>query len=583
MQSNYTKKTFAIFWRHLRVYRWTAVFAFIGVIIGSIANMYAPVLYKHFFDLFNTGAAASAFVKILFQLLAVHLLAWLFWRTATFCLSAFQSRTMFDLTNTCFAYLHKHSLSFFHNNFVGSLVKRVNRFTSGFETITDIIFFDLLQIVIKSGIVVGVLFWKNTWLGVLMLVWIVIFFGLNYWFSLYKLKYDVERSKVDSQVTGLLADTITNQQNIKLFNGYGRELAKFRETTNIHRRMRLFNWNLGNFFEALQALLMIILEFIIFYVAIKLWQKGLATIGDFVLLQAYLLTLFDHLWGLGRMIRRYYENLAEAEEMTEILETPHEIQDSLAAKPLAVTQGEIEFKEVSFCYNQTRRIFKKFNLVIKPGERVAVVGPSGAGKTTLIAILLRHYDLESGKILIDGQKLAGVTQESIWQNISLVPQDPILFHRSLIENIRYSKPEASDEEVIAAAKLAYAHDFIMNCPEQYQTFVGERGVKLSGGERQRVAIARAILKNAPILVLDEATSSLDSESEELIQAALANLMKGKTVIVIAHRLSTIMKMDRIVVMKEGDILEEGSHQDLLKNKDGLYQKLWNKQAGGFIE
>ncbi|MCX6784988.1 MAG: ABC transporter ATP-binding protein, partial [Candidatus Komeilibacteria bacterium] len=471
MQSNYTKKTFAIFWQHLRVYRWQASLAFVAVILGSIANMYAPILYKHFFDLFGAGASVGIFVKVLIQLLIIHLVAWLFWRLANFSISWFQSRTMFDLANYCFAYLHKHSLSFFHNNFVGSLVKRVNRFTSGFEVITDIIFFELLQIAVKSSIIVVVLFLKNVWLGVLMAIWIVVFFGLNYWFSLYKLKYDVERSKVDSKVTGLLADTITNQQNIKLFNGYGRELATFREITNTHRRMRLFNWNLGNAFEAGQAFLMIVLEFIIFYVALKLWQRGLATIGDFVLLQAYLLTLFDHLWGLGRVIRRYYESLAEADEMTEILEKPHEIQDSLAAKPLVVTKGEIEFREVSFCYNQTRRIFKKFNLTIKPGERVAVVGPSGSGKTTLIAILLRHYDLESGKILIDDQKLAGVTQESIWQNISLVPQDPILFHRTLMENIRYSKPEATDEEAADAAKLAYAHDFIMNCPEQYQTYV----------------------------------------------------------------------------------------------------------------
>ena len=279
-------------------------------------------------------------------------------------------------------------------------------------------------------------------------------------------------------------------------------------------------------------------------------------------------------WDFGRMMRHIFERLADASEMTEILNTQHEIRDARDAKTLEVTDGKIEFIDVDFFYHKTRNILKRFNLTIAPREHVALIGPSGAGKTTVVKVLLRMHDIAGGKIRIDGQRITQVTQESLWRATSLVPQDPILFHRSLLENIRYGKPDATDAEVIEAAKAANCHEFISSFPDGYGTFVGERGVKLSGGERQRVAIARAILRNAPILVLDEATSSLDSESERLIQEALDTL--------IAHRLSTIKKMDRIVVMDEGRVVEEGTHGSLTKQKTSLYKKLWQLQAGGFI-
>jgi ABC-type multidrug transport system fused ATPase/permease subunit len=267
--------------------------------------------------------------------------------------------------------------------------------------------------------------------------------------------------------------------------------------------------------------------------------------------------------------------------MVAILKTPHEITDMPGAKKLKVKSGAITFKDVYFRFNLEVEILRNFNLSIIGGEKVALVGPSGAGKSTITKLFLRMFDVTSGEVLIDGQVIAKVTQESLRKAIGFVPQEPILFHRTLMENIRYGRQNASDAEVIDAAKKANCHDFISALPHGYETLVGERGIKLSGGERQRVAIARAILKNAPILVLDEATSSLDSESEYLIQQALDVLMQGKTVIVIAHRLSTIMKMDRIVVIDGGKVVADGTHEALLK-EDGLYAKLWNIQAGGFI-
>lgn len=405
---------------------------------------------------------------------------------------------------------------------------------------------------------------------------------VNWKLTNYKLPFDVKRSASESTATALLADTITNNANVKLFVGYKREVSAYDKAVNVVRQLRIFTWKLDVLYDTVQGILAAVLEIGIFYVAIRLYAAHRVTVGDFVLIQAYVLNLFDRLWGFSRQVRSIYENLADAEDMTAILTTSHEVVDVPGAKTLDVTAAAIRFKRVQFNYNETRTVLDKFQLDIQSHEKVALVGPSGAGKSTIVKLLLRQHDVTDGHIFIDNQDIAKVSQESLWEAISLVPQEPLLFHRTLMENIRYGKPNATDDEVIRAATLAHCHGFISSFPQGYETYVGERGVKLSGGERQRVAIARAILRNAPILILDEATSSLDSESEGLIQSALETLMKGKTVIVIAHRLSTIMKMDRIVVIDGGQIREDGSHAELLEKESGLYKKLWQLQAGGFV-
>ena len=290
----------------------------------------------------------------------------------------------------------------------------------------------------------------------------------------------------------------------------------------------------------------------------------------------------DRLVAIQNDLRRIYDAIADGTEMVEILQKPHDIQDISNAKILQVATGSVLFKQVNFGFGENKSVLSNLSLDIPGGQRVALVGPSGAGKSTITKLLLRLFDIKGGTIEIDGQDIAKVTQDSLREHIAFVPQEPVLFHRSLMDNIRYGRRDATDDEVIEAAKQAHCHEFISGLAEGYNTFVGERGVKLSGGERQRVAIARAILKNAPILILDEATSSLDSESESLIQDALATLMQNKTVLVIAHRLSTIMKMDRIVVLEGGKVVADGTHEQLL-TENGLYHKLWSIQAGGFLQ
>lgn len=587
MNTDYTRKTFAIFWRHLARRPGGFWLAATGVILGAGSFIFAPFFYRDFFNALTAGndaeTTAAVLLVILGKLLIAYFFGWLGWRIATFAASHFQTRVAADIYDTCFSYLHRHSVSFFNNSFVGSLVKRVNRFPAAFIGLTDMLLWELGPLAVNAIFISVVLFLRNWILGAAIVAWMIVFAAINYFFSRYKLKYDIERNKADSRVTAVLADTITNHQNVKFFSAYGREKKYFADVVEDWRRLRKLTWDINQVFEAVQGILIIGLELGVFWLMIRFWQKGGVTVGDFVLVQAYLMNIFDRFWSLGRLIRRYYEHVADAQEMTEILETPHEIVEVKTAENLSVGKGGIVFSDVSFAYNKTRQIFSHFNLKVAPGEKVGLVGPSGAGKSTIINLLLRNFDLENGAILIDDQKINRVRLNSLWSAVALVPQDSILFHRTLLENIRYGRPEASDEEVFAAAKLANCHDFICDFPDGYGTYVGERGVKLSGGERQRVAIARAILKNAPILILDEATSSLDSESERLIQEALARLMADKTVIVIAHRLSTIMQLDRIVVLEKGKIVEEGPHSILSKKKGRLYAKLWQRQASGFLK
>lgn len=582
-----TKAILKLFWKHVSPYSGRATFLLLLIVLAKTVDVFVPVFYKRFFDLLAGDAPTTdlraSLVWTVLVILFMHLGAWVCWRVMALINNWFQPRVMTDLNQSAYEYLHGHSCKFFSNNFAGSLVRKVNRIGGAFEKLMDQIQFTFVPVAV---IIIGnllVLWTRSALLGTVLLVWVVLYMLFNILFSRWKTKFDYRRSQLDSEATGVLADSVTNAITIKLFTGLAHEKGLFSEVLERWRLVNTFTWNLGEIMDAAQALLMIAIEFVIMYFAIGLWQEGQLTIGDFALIQGYLIGFFMVLWDIGRSVRRTYEALSDADEIVEIMNTPHEVKDARGAKALQVQSARIEFQHVYFSFNQTRRVLRDMNLVIEPGEKIALVGPSGAGKSTITKLLFRFYDVERGKILIGNQNVAKVTQESLRANIALVPQEPILFHRTVMENIRYGRRDATDKEVMEAAKKAHAHEFIEGLQDGYNTYVGERGVKLSGGERQRIAIARAILKNAPILVLDEATSSLDSESESLIQDALGELMRDKTTVVIAHRLSTIMKMDRILVINNGQVVDSGTHVQLLRTKDNIYKRLWEIQAGGFIQ
>lgn len=575
------------FWQGMKPQKWSLFVLFFLMVALNLISVAIPLFYKQFFDVIaqsqDKHLIADKLIWIIIEILIFHGIIWAMYRLYAFINTSFQAHTMARLKQQAYDYVMRHSYSFFTNNFTGGLVQKVNRFARAFERMADKILWDMSSLAIRVASIIVIVYFMNRWAALVILVWAVVFILFNVAFSMWKIKYDLKVAEIDSKSTGYLADTITNQNTVALFAKFAFESLGYKRVTDQQAQITKFNWNLSAVIEAGQSLLGFSIEFLLFYFTIKYWEQGLVTVGFFVLLQAYLINLMDQLWGFTRMIRDVYSAYADAKEMVEIMKLPHEIVDAPGAGELKVTAGQIEFKKLGFSFNKTRKVLGGINLVIKPGEKVALIGPSGAGKTTFVKLLLRLYAPSVGQILIDGQDIQRVTQDSLRKNISMVPQDPILFHRTLAENIGYGKPEASRREIERAAKLAHCDEFIKNLSMGFETHVGERGVKLSGGERQRVAIARAILKNAPILILDEATSSLDSHSEALIQDALNTLMKDKTVIVIAHRLSTIAKMDRIVVVDGGKIIEQGSHGELLQNENSLYKKLWTLQAGGFLD
>lgn len=575
-----------VFSQHAKRYPISVSAGFIFTIIAISIDVIVPLFYKRLLDTLATAEPTDAVVSVLISIAAsiagLLLLRQTARRIGSYANTYFQPRIMNDLTQTSFAHLVNHSYSFFSNNFTGSLVRRVNRLSGAFEDFADRFLFDIVPIVVVIIGITIVLFTRDTILGSLFLGWVILFAIVQFAIVRWKFKYNLRVSTQDSVATGVLADAIGNDVTIKLFAGEAHERSLFKAAADKLTRLRTLSWTIDEVINAVQSILATILEFVLIYAAIHLWQQGVLTVGDFILIQAYVIAAIERLWNLGNAFRRLYISFADASEMVEILNTPHDITDMQNASTLATTEGRIEFRDVTFRFNENRDVLSKLSLSIASKEKIALVGPSGAGKSTITKLMVRFHDVTEGGIYIDGQNIAEVTQESLRNAIAFVPQEPVLFHRTLMENIRYGRRDATDEEVIQAAKDAHCFEFITQAPQGFETYVGERGIKLSGGERQRIAIARAVLKNAPILILDEATSSLDSESEALIQDALDRLMQGKTVIAIAHRLSTVMKMDRIVVIENGTVVTSGTHDQLVNHEGGLYKKLWEIQAGGFI-
>jgi ATP-binding cassette subfamily B protein len=580
-------RIFHYYWQQIRKYKWFCFLTFLAyglaVAVSSILN---PFLYKKIIDLVSGTVPSPILRGDLFYylfLVAIVVLSYnILFRIGDYLSSYFQSNVMREIHNDTFGRLMNHSYRFFSSNFSGSLVSKAKRFTASFERITDIIIYSFWFTVVHITGVLVILFIEAPSIGFLFLGWAIIYILITALFIKKKVKYDLIEASADSKVTASFADAFTNILNIKIFSSRTKEYETFKEVTYDEFQKRRKSWYFGNFQRTIQGFLMAILQIIILYMMIRMWLEGSITTGIIVLVQIYMFAAFDHLWELGNSMVRLFKSVADAKEMVDIFEEKPDIEDIKNPEECAISKGEIKFKNVDFEYVKDHAVFDDFSFDIKSGEKVGLVGHSGSGKSTIVKMLLRFADVKEGVIMIDDQNISKIKQEELRQNISYVPQEPILFHRSIRENIGYSRTGASEKEIIEAAKKAHAHEFISTLPHGYDTLVGERGIKLSGGERQRIAIARAMLKDSPILMLDEATSSLDSISESYIQEAFGELMKGKTTIVIAHRLSTIQKMDRIIVLDKGKIVEEGTHKDLLE-KNGFYAELWSHQTGGFLE
>lgn len=548
-----------------------------------LAGVYQPIVYKNIINTIsvNSRGVPSVIWHWFYVLVGVIVGNSVAWRISDFTFLRIKAKSTKELADTSLGYTLKHSRKFFTDNFAGSLVAKHYRFINELSTIIENVIFSFwFTFVVLVGVMV-VLFRENNLLAMIFLTWTFLYTALSVFFAKRQIQYDERRAEVGSKVTGILSDIVSNVFSVKTFASTRTELNNFSSATTEEENLKMKSGYVYNKNKAIQSAMLVVLEVIAMYVVVSLWLKGFVEVGMVALVQAYIFQVDMAVWNLGNSILQFQSSMTNTKEMVEIFETPIDIKDPENPKKCKIKEGKILFEKISFEYKDGKDVFKNFNLEIPSGQKVGLVGRSGSGKTTITSLLLRFEDVQDGSIKIDGQDIRNITQDDLRQNISYVPQEPILFHRTLKENISYGKPNASDNEIIIASRKAHADEFIKEFKESYETLVGERGVKLSGGQRQRVAIARVMLKNAPILILDEATSSLDSISENLIQEAFDEAMKGKTTLVIAHRLSTIKKMDRIIVLDNGKIVEDGTHNDLLA-KNGFYYELWQAQKDGVI-
>lgn len=579
------KQTLLLFWRTAMRYPVRTIGALIGstatVVIGGF---FGPFVISKMLELlqdssltFETGLPLLilyTLVQLYGQVIGGRINLYLTW--------TMESAGQRDLYQIIFDKLAHHSLGFHANRFGGALVSQTTKLVGAFERFWDTLiwqFVPSIASIVAAAIILSFFFWQYAIaLSVISITFmIVVFFG-----SRYMKKTNREEAQAMTATNAYVADAITNIATIKAHGTEIYELRGLRKKAVTFREKSMINMRAFLKISTAYSSLITILYVAAFLAAIWASEHHVISVATVYLAVTYTFTVGRQLWEMNSIMRNYHRLIGDAHDMVEILQLPPSVIDTSTQK-LVVKQGNISLQDVSFTHQEnTDSLFEHFSLDIPKGQRVGIVGHSGSGKTTLTRLLLRFSDVDSGRILIDNQDISKVSQESLRHAIAYVSQEPMLFHRSLKDNIAYGRPSATEAEILRATKQANALEFIQTLPDGMNTLVGERGVKLSGGQRQRIAIARAILKNAPILVLDEATSALDSESEKLIQDALQKLMKGRTSIVIAHRLSTIAKLDRIIVLDKGKIVEDGSHAELLE-KNGIYARLWAHQSGGFLE
>ena len=590
--SNSMKKTLLLYWQEVRQHKKLLIPLLICIPLALFLNTYATGwIISHVINMLTTSAydPSQLFDKyglwIIAYVVSIGLGELVLWRVVLFLHWKMETRVIYGLNRKSFDTLATQSLEFHNARFGGSLVSQVSKFAGSYAILAGTIMFNVLPLLYAFLFTFLILGPQMPLFSALIAVFAVVFMLIATLSFKSVQKLTIAEAETKTKLSGQLADSITNIMAVKGNAHEKMERARYdalnvnaSQTTNrLMMASTKRDFGFGAVIVALSGLAFVML------VGGQEWFN--VQIGTLVLAITYSTQILGQLWGFNNILRATSRAFGDSYEMTNILHESHSVVDADNASVLEIDKGAIEFKDVVFRHSDAKPkdiLFNKLSFKIPAGQQVGFVGPSGSGKTTLTRLLLRFTDIQDGAISFDGQDISKVTQESLRHAVAYVPQEPLMFHRSVRENIAYGRPEATEEQIIDAAEKAHAWEFIKKMSNGLDTVVGERGVKLSGGQRQRIAIARAIIKDAPILVLDEATSALDSESEALIQDALAKLMKDRTSIVIAHRLSTISKLDRIVVLADGEILEQGSHDELVTAK-GTYAKLWNRQSGGFIE
>lgn len=581
-----TKDIFLLFLRLSKPYafqRNAAIIVSILTILGGIAG---PLIIAQLLTIIQQGNIQKydelwmlAFYYALSQVWAETI----GWRIVMYYVWKFETSMQRDIYTQSFQKLTEQTLFFHANRFSGSLVSQVSKLSSAVERFWDTILWSVIPLalsLIGSIIILSTLLWQY---AVVLSILSVIFMLMVYVFSRPMAALSEKEAAASNKMSGELADTVSNVLAVKAAGSEAAEQSHFAKTVRTWRDSSLAIMHgflrVSTGYSSITTTIKVAAVMFAIYAT----QNNTISVAAIYLIVTYTASVTRELWSMNSIMRNFTRVIGDAREMTSILTDPIHLTDT-TTKQLAVKKGEILFDAITYTHDEGAgdTLFKDFSLTINPGEKVGLVGLSGSGKTTLTKLLLRFADIDSGTITIDGQDISQVAQASLRQSIAYVPQEPLLFHRSIKENIAYGNPHATEKAIIGAAKKAGAYDFIAKLEQGFETTVGERGVKLSGGQRQRIAIARAILKDAPILVLDEATSALDSESETLIQESLETLMHGRTSIVVAHRLSTIAKLDRIIVMQDGKVIEDGTHAELQAKKRGVYARLWRYQSGGFI-
>jgi ATP-binding cassette, subfamily B, bacterial len=586
---NVMREVLTFLFRHWRREAWLVAAVALSMITATIADLFMPVFAGRMVDAIAVhagthGQALHAALSALAMMLLLGAILVTGRHLSLISISRLTLRLMARFASDAFYRVQRFSTDWHANNFAGSIVRRVTRGMWAVDMMDDTLLLALLPALMVLGGSSLLLGWHWPSMGLIVAIGATLYVGLSITLSLNYVSPAARLSNAqDTLVGGAMADSVTCNAVVKSFGAEAREDARLGRVLEKWRRRTYRHWTNGTRSGTTQMLVLLGLRGSVTSYALWLWWQGRATPGGVTFVLTSYFIVHGYLRDVGQHVANLQRSVNEMEDLVEMHVLPLGVADQPGAAPIHIGKGEVVFDHVTFCYGaRTEPLFNDFNLRIQAGERVGLVGHSGSGKTTFVKLLQRLYDLNDGRILIDGQEIARAAQVSLRSQIALVPQEPLLFHRSLAENIAYGRPEASLKEIERAAQLANAHDFIIRQPKGYATLVGERGVKLSGGERQRVALARAFLANAPILILDEATSSLDSESEALIQEAMARLIVGRTAIVIAHRLSTVRMLDRILVFDQGRVVEEGTHVSLVRQTEGTYKRLFERQALGLV-